>query len=173
MEMPNSYVPDDAEIPYLHSMPHRVEGFCQCDCEKCHLRLSGGCICEECDCDDPADGRHFAASDEPRRRLEPVDGWIGGGAAPYQAEGVLSDGRRFYFRARHNGIRLEVGDKAVGFRLEFPRGDDHVWSYIDEDDAANLIAFLAHTLGRIEDWERRAPTIPNLRPNERKLEWNR
>ena len=42
-----------------HWQPHLVDGYCQCDCDDCHLRLTRGCICQLCDCDDPVDDRHF------------------------------------------------------------------------------------------------------------------
>jgi len=38
-----------------------------------------------------------------------------GGMAPTQAEGTLSDGRKFYFRARHGGWSLRVSTSPTNF----------------------------------------------------------
>lgn len=84
----------------------------------------------------------------------------GGGVAPYQAEGQLEDGRRFYLRARHTTIRLDVeGGHSVGFSLEYPQGDPHVWSYPDPKDMANVFRFLVHTLKAIEYQESKGAKI--------------
>jgi hypothetical protein len=35
-----------------HYDPHLdSEGFCQCNCEQCHFKLSHWCICLDCMCD--------------------------------------------------------------------------------------------------------------------------
>lgn len=97
--------------------------------------------------------------DEARLEIGRVDS--SGGAAPYQAEGVLSDGRFFYFRARHNAIRLDVvGGHSVQIELTKPAGADHVWSFVDPRDAQRLMTFLAHTLGAIESLGEDAVTWP-------------
>lgn len=47
-----------------HVAPHfdDAKGLCQCPCDKCTLRLSQFCICDDCPCEGPLD--HTGADNE-------------------------------------------------------------------------------------------------------------
>lgn len=80
----------------------------------------------------------------------------GYGAAPVQAHGTLDDGRRFYFRARHAGISLEVGDASVQLDMRRWDGDDHPLSTIDPRHVRPLVEFMADVLAQCEVYQSRA-----------------
>lgn len=42
-----------------HFQPHFYKGLCECDCERCHLPLTGLCVCEECECDSEEDHEYW------------------------------------------------------------------------------------------------------------------
>ena len=48
----------------VHYEPHfrSRDGYCQCACEDCHLRLTGSCVCPECPCEDYTED-HTAETD--------------------------------------------------------------------------------------------------------------
>ena len=80
--------------------------------------------------------------------------------APVQIEGTLTDGRYFYFRARHRSISLGVGATAeeavagddIGFRMSGFDSDRHAWSWIDPHHAMNLLQFMVATFAHCEGW---------------------
>jgi hypothetical protein len=70
-----------------------------------------------------------------------------GGACPTQAEGLTSDDRPFYFRARHGEWRLEVGE--VGDPADYCQwpeegavvaaGDDQSNGWMENDDVLAIL----------------------------------
>lgn len=92
-------------------------------------------------------------------------------AAPTQAEGLLSDGRFFYFRARHTTVRMEVYRSAADFAAGFAtpsvlrvrldqltpgeKGSEHQLSFIPEEHAVALMRWMAFEIGRAEAWATR------------------
>jgi len=68
-------------------------------------------------------------------------------ACPVQYEGVLGDGRIFYFRARHEGWKFGVGetkDEAVGAAMGFNEGVFAMFG--DHDNASWMPAAEAELL---------------------------
>lgn len=45
----------DGDAVNKHYEPHFVNGFCNCDCDQCHLQLSDQCICYDCYCESEED----------------------------------------------------------------------------------------------------------------------
>lgn len=92
------------------------------------------------------------------------------GAAPVQVEGELEDGRRFYFRARHRGMRLELaagpgphdfgkaeGHTIVALELRGWEHDRHPLSYFSPKHVRPLVAFLIDLAEDLEGHKERPP----------------
>lgn len=96
--------------------------------------------------------------------------------APMQVQGSLSDGRRYYFRARHRAIELGVGatdEDAVGatvyggnsirLSLDGFEDDHHPLSCIEEGDLIPLVKFMIHTFDSVSNYTP-YPLIKRLMP---------
>lgn len=96
----------------------------------------------------------------PDSDLSIKDATVTCSGAPVQIEGTLSDGRCFYFRARHRSITLGVGDTPdaavaedrIGVKLMGFDDDRHALSFIDEEHAMALLRFLVATFTHCESW---------------------
>lgn len=80
-------------------------------------------------------------------------------AAPVQIEGTLTDGRPFYWRARHRSIRLEVPPGTVvcesTWNMLPGAEDEHPMSSMADTDAYALLSFMVRTFYYTEEWLRR------------------
>lgn len=85
--------------------------------------------------------------------------------APVQVQGSLTDGRRYYFRARHRAIELGVGatdEDAVGatvfggdvvtLRLEGFEDDHHPLSCMETGDILPLVKFMVHVFDSVSNY---------------------
>jgi len=84
-----------------------------------------------------------------------------GGSAHLQGEGKLSDGRYFYFRARHSEASLWASDvpymdaplgtgRQIAIGLYGCDHDPHVWSYVEKTHWRPLLDLMVWTLGNTE-----------------------
>ena len=76
-------------------------------------------------------------------------------AAPVEIQGILSDGREFYFRARHRSVYLSVGDEHIGLELRGFYEDANPMSYLSEAEAQAMLAYLVRLLGSCEHYRAR------------------
>lgn len=79
------------------------------------------------------DAQHQAATDLLREFMPPgVASWaVTCIAAPFQVEGLLNDGRAFYYRDRHRRARLGVGPTPEA-AVEHAMSDDGWWREVPE-----------------------------------------
>lgn len=114
----------------------------------------------QCEClYGPTDGDAIVLCEECLRRVD-RDNKITSASitceyAPFQVEGALTDGRFFYFRARHYSARLHVSTAqddslydpyTACMRLDTPTTGSHPMSAIGLDDGLALLAIMLRLL---------------------------